>query len=87
MYEFVMNKDCGLPKVIEYFNGWVIEQDKMSELLMVKYEDMRTNPEQAMRNILQFTGTAGSEQEIRETVEFAAYQNMKKHEEKKNFFY
>ena len=85
MYEFIMDQNCGLPKVIEYFNGWVAEQDKMSDLLMVRYEDMRTNPEQAMRDILQFTGAPGSELEIKETVEFAAYQNMKKHEEKKTF--
>ncbi len=82
MYEFVMNKDCGLPKVIDYFNGWTREKDKMSDLLMVKYEDMRKNPEQVISNILEFTGTPGSSQQVSETVEFAAYQNMKRHEEK-----
>lgn len=83
MYEFVMNKDCGLPKVIEFFNDWMREQDKMGDLLVVRYEDMRTNPELAMHDILKFTGTPGTDQQVKETVEFAAYQNMKKHEEKK----
>ncbi|HFD13196.1 MAG TPA: sulfotransferase [Crenotrichaceae bacterium] len=82
MYAFVTSKDCGLPKVIDYFNGWIREKDKVANLLMVRYEDMRKNPEQVMRSILEFTGTPGSEQQIRETVEFSAYQNMKKHEEK-----
>jgi hypothetical protein len=85
MYAFIMNKDCGLPKVIEFFNHWVSEQDKMGDLLMVRYEDMRSKPEQTMQTILEFTGTTGSDQQIRETVEFAAYQNMKKHEDTKTF--
>jgi hypothetical protein len=85
MYDFVMNQNCGLPKVIEFFNCWVSEKNKMNDFLMVKYEDMRSRPEQTMREILEFTGSAGSNEQIRETVEFAAYQNMKKHEEKKTF--
>lgn len=82
MFEFVMNQDCGLLKVIDYFNGWVREKANIRELLLVKYEDMRQHPEQAMAEILDFTGTPVSAQQVQETVEFAAYHNMKKHEEK-----
>ncbi len=85
MYDFVMNQNCGLPKVIEYFNCWASEKDKMRDLLLVRYEDIRTKPEQAMLAILEFTGCPGSNEQIYEAVEFAANQNMKKHEEKKTF--
>lgn len=82
IYEFVMNQDCGLPKIIDYFNGWMQEKDKVNNLLVVKYEDMRKYPERIFGDILEFTGTPASNQQISETVEFAAYHNMKKHEEK-----
>ncbi len=82
MYEFVMNADCGLPKIIDYFNGWIRDKHRVDQLLMVRYEDLRKNPEQVMSTIFEFTGTPGASQKISDTVEFAAYQNMKKHEEK-----
>lgn len=80
IYDFVMNNECGLPKVIDYFNGWINDRENMNDLLIVKYEDMRTETESALSTILDYTETPGTEQQIRETVEFAAFQNLKKHE-------
>lgn len=85
IHEFVMDPDAGLPKVIDYFNGWLNWLDRLQDVLVVRYEDMRVDPETALTRILEFTGTPGTEAEIKEAVAFAAYDNLKKMEAQKSF--
>ena len=85
-FEFVMNRDSGLPKIIEYLNLWEREAPRIDNLLIVRYEDMRANPRKILRQILSFIGTPGSDRQIEEAVEFASYDNMKELEAKKVFW-
>lgn len=84
-FDFVMDTKAGLPRIIEYFNGWVDAMASRDDILLVRYEDMREHPERELARILTFTGTPGSEDAVREAVEFAAYDNMKKLEENRFF--
>lgn len=87
VFDFVMNQDAGLPKIIDYLNLWEREAAKIRRLLVVRYEDMRKDPQQVLERILDFIGTPpGSDEQIREAVEFASYENMKRLEEKKVFW-
>ncbi len=85
LYDFVMNPSCGVPKIVRYFNGWEEAIPELGEVLVVRYEDMRADPVQWLGKVLDFIGTPGTEQQVREAVEFAAYENMKKLEQKKTF--
>jgi alcohol sulfotransferase len=53
--------------------------------MVVRYEDMRTDPESVLKEVVDFLGTPGSEAHVKEAVAFAAYENMKKLEEEKAF--
>jgi hypothetical protein len=86
MFDFVMDGDAGLPKIIAYMNGWANEAARLPNLLIVRYEDMRTQPEAILQRIVEFIGTPGTAEEIQEAVAFASYDNMKKLEEKKVFW-
>ena len=44
---------------------------------------MRKEPAAVLSSIMEFTGTAVSAEEVREAVDFAAYDNMKKMEQEK----
>jgi hypothetical protein len=82
---FVVNEEAGVPRIVDYFNGWARAVPELGDLLVVRYEDMRAKPGDVLEKILEFTGTDVSEAQVREAVEFAAYDNMKKMEEDKFF--
>ena len=86
VYDFVTNPDAGIPKIINFMNDWAREQPRIEQMLIVRYEDMRAQPEAVLKQIVEFMGTPGSAEDIREAVNFASYDNMKKLEEKKVFW-
>lgn len=71
LYDFVMMPSCGLPKIIDWMNGWASELDKFRDLLVVRYEDLRADPKAMLQRVLTFIGTPATEQELQEAVEFA----------------
>jgi hypothetical protein len=86
MFDFVMDPDAGLPKIIDFMNLWVGERDRMKGFFLLRYEDLRTRAEETLRALLEFMGTPGTDAEIREAIEFSSYENMKKMEQKKTFW-
>jgi len=87
IYGFVMNPDAGLPKIIEYLNLWAREMPRLEpNILVVRYEDMRVRTADVLRQIVDFIGTPGTEEQIREAVEFSSVENMKKLEQQKTFW-
>jgi hypothetical protein len=80
-WDFVLDKEAGVPRIIDYFNGWAQAIPELQDVLVVRYEDMRSDPAEVLRRIFAFTGTDISEQQVAEAVEFAAYENMKKMEQ------
>jgi hypothetical protein len=86
MFDFVMDPDAGLPKIIDFMNLWAEEHSRMSGFFLLRYEDLRTQAEETLRALLEFMGTPGTDAEIREAIEFSSYENMKKMEQKKTFW-
>jgi len=85
VWDFVLDKDAGLPRIIDYFNGWARAIPELQDVLVVRYEDMRTEPAAVLARILEFTGTAVTPEQVQEAVDFAAYDNMKKMEQEQFF--
>jgi hypothetical protein len=85
-FDFVMDPDAGLPKVIGFMNLWASEASRMKDFLVVRYEDLKAQPEETLRRLMQFLGTPASDDEIAQAVEFSSYENMKKMEQKQVFW-
>ncbi len=85
VFDFVMHREQGLPRIISYFNAWLRWVPELGDVLVVRYEDMRRDPGATLSRILEFTGTPAEENQIRDAVEFAAFDNLKKMEEKSSF--
>jgi hypothetical protein len=85
IYDFVVRHGAGLARVIEFMNGWAAAAPSMKDLLVVRYEDLRAQPEETLARILTFFGTPASEAEIRDAVAFASFDNMKKLESGRAF--
>lgn len=84
--DFVMRPECGMLKIIDFMNGWARELGRFRSLLVVRYEDMRAQPEATLGRILEFVGTPGTAEEIKEAVAFASVENMRQMEQKRVFW-
>ncbi len=85
IFDFVTREWAGLTRTIEFMNGWAAETGT-DDVLVVRYEDMRATPEQVLGRILAFIGTPGTEEEVREAVAFASFENMRKMEANSTFW-
>jgi hypothetical protein len=86
IFDFVMDPDAGLPKVIGFMNLWASEAERLGSFFLLRYEDLRAQPEETLRKLLEFMGTPGTDAQIADAVEFSSYENMKKMEQKKTFW-
>jgi len=89
-YDFVMDPNCGLPSIIAYLNLWAREADKIEQLLIVRYEDMRSAPTETLRRVIEFMqgGAEGSADAdaIAGAVDYSSVENMRKLEERNVFW-
>ena len=78
IYDFVMNHDAGLPRIVEFFNLWARELPKVRASHLVRYEELRANTEECMAKVLEFMGTPAKPDNIAEAVRYTAVGNMRK---------
>jgi Sulfotransferase domain len=86
IFDFVTREYAGLTRTIDFMNGWAGEAGRSDDLLVVRYEDMRAQPERILGQILAFIGTPGTEDEVREAVAFASFENMRRMEANSTFW-
>lgn len=86
MFNFVMDPDGGLPKVMAFMNLWADESPRLRDFLLVRYEDLKSRPHETLARLMDFMGTPATEAQIDEAVEFASYENMKKMEQQRTFW-
>jgi hypothetical protein len=80
MWEFVRHSDIGLPFLIEYQNSWARNIQALDQGLLVKYEQLRSDPVPTLMKIIQLMGENFSEQEIQQAVEWGSFENLQKME-------
>ncbi len=86
VFDFVMKSDAGLVRVIDFLNIWAREAHNMSDFFLLRYEDMKSHPQETLARLVEFMGTPATDAQIREAVEFSSYENMKKMEAKNTFW-
>lgn len=86
-FEFVMDPACGLPQIIAYLNLWDREAPRVRQLLIVRYEDMRSNPVETLARVMDFVnGSPSRPDAVAAAVDYASVENMRKLEEKNTFW-
>jgi hypothetical protein len=86
IFQFAMDENAGLPKVVEFMNGWARELPNLEQVLVVRYEDLRRDTGGELRRVLEFMGQAPTAAELQDCVQFASVENMRKLEEKRVFW-
>jgi alcohol sulfotransferase len=85
IFDFVMHEGGGMPKVIDFMNLWARERHRLRGLEVVRYEDLRADPETALSRVAAFLEIPADAARIREAVDYAAFENMKKKEAESSF--
>jgi hypothetical protein len=78
MWDFVRYSDIGLPSLIEYQNTWARNVQELEHGLLVKYEELRTEPVPTLLKITRLMGEDFSEEEVRAAVEWGSFDNLQK---------
>ncbi len=82
MWDFVRYSDIGLPFLIEYLNEWERRVVGLERARIVRYEDLRAEPELQLRHVTELMGESFSADEIAEAVRFASFDNLQSLESK-----
>jgi len=86
-YDFVMDPDCGLPDIIAFLNLWAREAGRVEDLLIVRYEDMRSDTEATLKRVMEFINASPPDAEaVSGAVEYSSVENMRKLEEQNVFW-
>ncbi len=86
VFDFVMKEFGGLPTVIDFLNLWQREADKVGDILIVRYEDLRSDTAFVLTQILEFMGQNPGAEEVTEAVRFGSVENMRQLEKSKVFW-
>jgi len=86
IYDFVKDPNQGMGHIIEFMNNWAWELPNIKNLIVVRYEDLRSQPEKEMERIVEFLDMEPSEKLLKDTVEFASVENLRK-KEQENYFW
>jgi hypothetical protein len=84
--EFIDRPIGGFDTLLCYYNIWANSRDIPQGFLLVRYEDMKSNPNRELRRVLDFLGLQSIDDDaIAEAVKFASFENMRKMEAKGTF--
>ncbi len=78
IYDFVMNPRYGLERCIAFLNLWAREAERVSDLLVIRYEDLRREPVEFLTQIVAFLGLDASPEVIEQAVKESSVENMRK---------
>ena len=85
LYDFVMDPQLGIPRVIDHYNRWHDEMQTMPHSMIVHYEELHTDPAGTLARVMQFIDREFSRDEIDKAVEFASFDSLSR-KEKTGYF-
>lgn len=81
IFDFVRDREIGLPAVAAWLALWQQEIERVSDAIVVHYEQMRADPVRELGRILRFVDTPASQEQLEDAVTYASLENMRKLEE------
>lgn len=79
--EFMWAPLGGLQTIVAYMNIWDRARQTMPHVLVVRYEDFRAEPVPTLARLAEFLGIGATLEEVKEAVDYAAFENLRKKEE------
>jgi hypothetical protein len=84
--EFIHQEAGGFETILTYYNIWAANRDTPKGFLLIRYEDLKTDSIKELRRVLDFLEISNIPDTIlKEAVEFASFENMRKMEAEGRF--
>jgi len=83
--DFVLRHEAGLDRAVAFLNEWAGAMPGLSNVLVVRYEDLRADTAAALRRVLEYIGGNPTKEEVAEAVSFASVENMRQLETRSVF--
>jgi len=84
--EFVHQERGGFSTILRYYNIWAENRSIPDGFLLIRYEDLKSNPQFELRRVIDFLGLSSIPDAIlAEAVEYASFENMRKMEQQNTF--
>ena len=81
VHDFITGEAAGIPKIIQFMNDWARELPRFPNLLVIKYEELKSDTAGQLGRALRFLGEAPSEAELADAAQYASVENMRKMEQ------
>ena len=78
--QFVWIERGGIPSIVRYLNLWAERSRERGDILILRYEDFIDRPEPTLSALAEFIGLDSSEEDVRDAIEFARFDNLKARE-------
>lgn len=80
--DFLDNESGGLKTLIEFYNIWAEQRNTPKSFMLMKYEEMRAMPNEALRRLFDFVGCSESisDEAIGKAVDYNTFEKMKERE-------
>ena len=76
--EFIRDPEFGTRKILTFYKQWYEARDVPTELLLMKYEDIHRDPEEALRTTLEFLRVRDLDEGLlKESAEYGDFSNMR----------
>lgn len=85
LFDFVMDPDLGLARIIEFEEFWRKEIEFRPESIVLHYEDLKEDTKKCLALMMELIGTEVSAKEIADAVAFSSLENMKRMEARRSF--
>lgn len=82
MWEFVRHSDIGLLSLIEFLNRWERNVNALERGATIRYEDLRAQPADVLKQVVTLMEDDFSDDEIQEAVDFGSFDNLRQLESK-----
>ena len=77
IHDFVLQSELGLSAIVSYLNEWTKLVSRLPHQLVVRYEDLRSQPDETLRGIVSFLGEDVADAVVDEAVQFGSFDNLK----------
>jgi Sulfotransferase domain len=78
---FLEDPVWGVEKYFRFYSLWYEHRDRVKDVLLLRYEDMRSDPHATFARLLQFLAIPQQERQLHQAVADADFENMKKVEQ------
>ena len=85
MWDFVRNSELGVLHLIQFLNGWERRLADHPNALMIRYEDLRSDPVETLRAVMATIDETFTDGELEEAVRFGSFDHLRSLESQGHF--